>query len=263
MLVTSHIGECQLAREAAFAVPSHIHVCVTGNGAVILDLKRDKYLGLGRAETELLAAAVPNWPKSQWEVVDGGTAVAARQLATRELCEALAADGVLERGGERVDGARPRCAVEELGDMRAEWISIGDELEVAGRMTLRHMVRFLSAYLWVRWSLAWRPLSVVVDTVRADKVRGRRAVEHFHAYQVAALIDVFRRLRTFAFAAEGRCLLHALTLTRFLSKYGFYPEWVIGVTTQPWGAHSWVQWGNFLLDSNPEKVCTYSPIMRV
>lgn len=263
MSATSHTEENQIAQATAFAVASHIHVCVTGNGAVILDLKRDKYLGMGRDETELLAAAVPNWPKPRWETVDGGTNVAARQLATRELCEALAADGVLERVGEGGDGARPQCAVAGLADMRAEWISIGDELEVAGRITLRHMVRFLSAYVWVRWSLAWRPLSVVVETVRADKVRSRRADEHFHAYQVAALIDVFRRLRPFAFAAEGRCLLHALTLTRFLSKYGFYPEWVIGVTTQPWGAHSWVQWGNFLLDSNPEKVCAYTPIMRV
>jgi hypothetical protein len=65
------------------------------------------------------------------------------------------------------------------------------------------------------------------------------------------------------FAAEGRCLLHALTLVKFLNRCGFYPDWVIGVTTQPWAAHSWVQWGSFLLDTTPENVCHYTPIMVV
>jgi hypothetical protein len=65
------------------------------------------------------------------------------------------------------------------------------------------------------------------------------------------------------FAAEGRCLLHALTLVKFLNRCDFYPDWVIGVTTQPWAAHSWVQWGSFLLDTTPENVCHYTPIMVV
>jgi hypothetical protein len=81
--------------------------------------------------------------------------------------------------------------------------------------------------------------------------------------KLAAMVDVFRRLRPFVFAAEGRCLLHALTLIRFLSHYQLHPEWVMGVKTQPCGAHSWVQWDRYLLDSNPEKVCGYTPIMMV
>jgi hypothetical protein len=80
---------------------------------------------------------------------------------------------------------------------------------------------------------------------------------------MAKTVDLFRQLRPFVFAAEGRCLLHALTLVNFLASYGLYPDWVIGVATQPWDAHSWVQWGNCLLDSNPEKVCKYTPIMVV
>jgi hypothetical protein len=145
--------------------------------------------------------------------------------------------------------------------MRGEWISIGDELEVHGRLTLRHIARFLAAFCWARYCLAWRPFSTIVEEVKATKACMVRDSDERHPHAVAALVDVFRRLRPFVFAAEGRCLIHALTLMKFLSQYRFYPEWVIGVTTQPWGAHSWVQWGNFLLDSNPEKVCGYTPIM--
>ena len=150
-----------------------------------------------------------------------------------------------------------------LPDMRREWISIGDELEVRGRVTLRHTVNFLAAFCWARFFLAGRPFSTVVAEVRSMNLRPRRNIVECELRGVAARVDVFRQLRPFAFAAEGHCLLHALTLMRFLSKYDLHPDWVIGVTTQPWGAHSWVQWDNYLLDSNPEKVCGYTPIMIV
>jgi hypothetical protein len=241
-----------------FGIPPHIHVCVTSTGSVILDVKRDKYLGLGREETDLFADAVIGWPRPLWQSSTHGDVDALRH-ATNDLCESLVTGGVLERVGETT-GKRPVAA---LRSMRGEWISIGDELEIHGQVTLRHIANFLSAYLWARCSLAWRPFCNVVEEVRATKKRRVRDIDECHILHVSAMVDVFRRLRPFVFAAEGRCLLHALTLIKFLSKYQFHPEWVIGVTTQPWGAHSWVQWENFLFDSNPEKVCGYTPIMMV
>jgi len=147
--------------------------------------------------------------------------------------------------------------------MKGDWISVGDELEVNRAVTWRHCADFASAYLWARCSLAWRPFIATVEEVRMRKTSGTLGKQGWHILEVAGMVDVFRRLRPLLFAAEGRCLLHALTLIRFLSKYEFYPEWAIGVTTQPWGAHSWVQWGNYLLDTNPEKVCAYTPILVV
>jgi hypothetical protein len=241
-----------------FGIPIHIHVCVMGTGTVILDVRRDKYLGIGREDSELLADAVVGWPQPLWQrsICRGAHAIL---QATNELCESLLADGVLERIPE---GKKARVVV-ALPDMRCEWISIGDEIEVRGRVTLRHVRNFLAAYVWARYSLARRPFSVVVAKIRAKKPSRLRDMDRCQLRKIAAMVDVFGRLRTFVFAAEGRCLLHALTLMRFLSKYQLHPEWVIGVTTQPWGAHSWVQWENYLLDSNPEKVCGYTPIMMV
>jgi hypothetical protein len=142
--------------------------------------------------------------------------------------------------------------------MRGEWISVGDELEVRGRLTFEHVANFVAAFVWARWSLALRPINAVVDEIKTCKSEAVRKDAAWHPNAVAALVDVFRQL-----APEERCLLHAVTLMRFLCRYGLGPEWVIGVTTQPWAAHSWVQWGNFLLDSNPEKVCAFTPIMVV
>src|ERR1700679_490019 len=148
-------------------------------------------------------------------------------------------------------------------DMKGDWISVGDEIEVNRPVTWRHCADFVAAYLWVRSSLAWRPFFATVEAVRARKNGRTLGKQPWQISQVAGAIGIFRRLRPLLFAAEGHCLIHALTLIRFLSNYQFYPEWVIGVTTQPWGAHSWVQWENYLLDTNPEKVCAYTPILVV
>jgi hypothetical protein len=242
---------------ARFGIPAHIHVCVTASGSVILDVARDKYLGLGRQETELLANAVPGWPQARWPRIGSGDA--SKELwAANELCESLARDGVLERIAEG-EAASVRAP---LRGMRAEWVSVGDELEVRGPVTPGRVVAFFAAFCWARFSLARRPFSAVVEEVRVKKARAAGNSKG-DIRRLASMVDVFRRLRPWVFAAEGRCLLHALTLIRFLSYYQMYPEWVIGVTTQPWGAHSWVQWHSYLLDSNPEKVCGYMPILSV
>jgi hypothetical protein len=264
--------------EAGFRIPGHVHVCVTADGSVLLDLKRDRYFGLDRAQTELLAELVPQWPRPAWEWAPD-TAIRGGDDATAiELCESLAGDGLLDlrKQGE----GEPSCDESDAcrrsdtprRDMKGEWTSIGDELEVRARMGTRDVIQFISAYAWARWSLAARSLATIEGAVRRSKQRALNPTKVFSARpravsasvnQVAAWVDTFRRLRPFVFAAEGRCLLHALTLVRFLEGYRFYPEWVIGVATQPWSAHSWVQWDCFLLDTNPEKVCGFTPILVV
>jgi hypothetical protein len=249
-----------------YAIAPDVYVCVTADGSVILDLKRDKYLGMSREQTESLAMAVPAWPAPIWDrlpeslcrtrMLDPGADAVCKGLVDEGLLIHSVVDDGLVATRDRLGDGR-RCP-----DMRGEWTSVGDEMEVGSVVGIRDVMNFAAAFVWARCSLAWRP---IIATVRAVKKCKAAANPHlgWNPQRVAALIDAFRSLRPYVFAPEGRCLLHALTLVRFLSHYGFYPEWVIGVATQPWGAHSWVQWERFLLDTNPEKVCGYTPILVV
>jgi hypothetical protein len=242
-----------------FAIAPHVHVCVTLDGSVLLDLKRDKYLGLGKEETELVGARVGVWPRPRWDSRLVPRKWSASAPRAQELCRSLAEQGLLVAVTEEL----ARAPEPAFGDMRREWISIGDEIDLESAVTRRHVANMVAAFSWARCSLAWRPLRATVESIRAKKAAGRDRAECVPMLEVAGLVGAFRRMRPFLFAAEGRCLLHALTLTRFLSRYDFYPEWVIGVATQPWAAHSWVQWGDCLLDTNPEKICRYTPILVV
>jgi hypothetical protein len=239
-------------------IAPHVHVCVTAEGSVLLDLKRDKYLGFGKEDTELLAAAISAWPRPRWDYPESRLSSPAAVSEADALCQILAAEELLLPGSE---DSRSRVAP-SVDYMKREWISIGDEIEVDAEVTTKHIANFTAAFIFARCSLAYRRFWVTVETARVDKAR-RNTNADLALQEVAALVGVFRRLRPFVFAAEGRCLLHALTLIKFFSRYGFHPDWVIGVAIRPWAAHSWVQWGNYLLDTNPEKVCRFTPILVV
>ena len=47
-----------------FWMPAHTRVCVTATGAVLLDLKRNRYFGLGYREARSLSTLAANWAAS-------------------------------------------------------------------------------------------------------------------------------------------------------------------------------------------------------
>ena len=246
----------------------HVYVRNTQDGCVLLDLRRDKYLGLTKEHTALLAAAVNEWPAppSQSGFGEGGTEESVR---SRALCDTLLKDGLISTSPPAI--ARDRYAQEM--DLQEDWVSIGDELDVPSSVRFSDFGKFLMAFAAAWISLKYGSLDKTVETVRKSRSDARAGESAAGAkvkgdgpgdiFRMARAVGVFRRLRTYVFAPEGRCLLHALTLTKFLGLYGLHPKWVIGINTQPWAAHSWVQWGRFLLDTTPEKVGRFLPILVV
>jgi Transglutaminase-like superfamily len=244
---------------------SHVHVCNTLDGCVLLDLRRDKYLGFGRDETELLAFAVHEWPVLPWTRREATVDDITRGKA---LCDSLLTDNLISKT-RPLDSLVRRA---QSMSMHLEWVSIGDELEAPDAMTVRDIANFLMAFAAAWSSLKFGHIEKTVESVRRVRHRAqlhrRPSVagdgnEQDQLPRMIRAVGAFRRLRTFVFAVEGRCLLHALTLIKFLGRDGLHPDWVIGVSTQPWGAHSWVQWQRYLLDTTPEKIGKYLPILAV
>ena len=79
--------------DEAFCLASHVHVCVTQDGSVFLDLKCDKYFGLGREETELMAASVHAWPSLEWSA----NSPQPNEQTAERLCESLVERGLICR----------------------------------------------------------------------------------------------------------------------------------------------------------------------
>jgi hypothetical protein len=233
-------------------IPPHVRVCPLLASTVLLDLKRNRYFGLGAQETRALSTLALNWQEA-----NGSSAVVERLApeAATSMAEALIAAGLLSRD-EPADGAIGTAPI----DLSGALTSAGHELQAIAPLRFAHIASFLVALAWTRRALRARTLYSIACELRDLKASAGRSFEEQRAVE---LVGLFRRLRPHTFAAKDRCLFHALALVKFMSRHGVFPTWVIGVRARPWGAHSWVQQGRLLLDANPEQVCEYTPILTV
>lgn len=234
-------------------IPAHVRVCPLLASTILLDLKRNRYFGIGTRETRALSTLALNWNEAS------GASAAIEPLAPDAaiaMADALVAAGLLSRDAP-VDQTTFRDAPPDLSGALT---SAGHELSRETSLRVAHVAAFLGALAWTRRALRSRSLYSIACEVHDRKVAARGA---FDAQRAIELVGIFRRLRPHTFAARDRCLFHSLALVRFMSRHAVFPTWVIGVRAKPWGAHAWVQQDKLLLDASPEHVCEYTPILTV
>jgi hypothetical protein len=179
-----------------------------------------------------------------------------QRIAEKELIDSFS-----NRGFIRFGPHEPRAIPQTIVRLDGELVSIGDEIDAAASVCIRHVLFFFYALVASYLALRFQPIASVIQRVHARRAAAIRNGNDFDWRGASELVSIFRRIRPYAFVAGGHCLLHALTLVRFLAHYNEFPQLVLGVKVDPWGAHSWVQHGNFLLDTNPEKVCAFTAIL--
>jgi hypothetical protein len=241
----------------SYYLASHVFACASPHGVVLLDLLRNKYFGLDLTDGASLAGFVSDWPAQEisGENVPG---VALDRSRVNNLVRSLLDANVLQCClPSDCDISRSTFSLQ--GDLA----SVGDEIIARTPVRLAHVVSFLFSLLSAFFSLRFLPLNFAVRVVHKRKTRAIATGYYFDPRHAAQLTYVFRRLRPYLFSASGHCMVHALALVNFMAIYGEFPSWVLGVRTEPWGAHSWVQHENLLLDTNPAKVCPYIPLLSV
>ncbi len=234
-------------------MPPHTRACVTATGAILLDLKRNRYFGLGYREARSLSTLASNW--SVASTTCGCVLEPMLPDDAARLADALIKAGFLTPVAPTEPGPR-FTSLDSSGTLT----SVGYELATAAHLHLRHLVDFLRACIWAKRAVDSRLLYSIACEVAEGKANATHEVELEHTIE---LVCVFRRLRPYAFAAKDQCLFHALALLKFLSHYNIYPTWVIAVRPTPWAAHSWLQLGSHVLDCNPEEISGYTPILAI
>ncbi len=234
-------------------IPAHVRVCPLLASTILLDLKRNRYFGIGAKETSALSTLALNWNEAN------GSAARVEQLAPDvaiDMADALIEAGLLSRD---VPAERAPFAGSPV-DLNGVLTSAGHELSRSASLRLSHIANFIAALAWTRRALRSRTLYSIACEIRDRKAAAGGAFDESRAIE---LVGIFRRLRPHTFAARDRCLFLSLALVRFMASHALFPTWVIGVRARPWGAHAWVQQGKLLLDANPEQVCEYTPILTV
>jgi hypothetical protein len=232
-----------------YSVSSHVRACAVNKSVVLLDLRQNKYMMLPPPESAALAGLVNQWP----------TSAVHRQTpadTVRDFARMLHTAGVLTT--ESVD------TTETYEDARPAYDLLASEDEVEQHRTINvgHVINFVYACVKAALAVRFGSLQTLALTVTTNRTRAAEAGISPGSQAVLELVDIFSRIRPFVFTARNHCLFHSLALLTFLSRYMIVPQWVIGVKLNPWGAHSWLESGDKVLDSTPEKVTEYSQIFE-
>jgi hypothetical protein len=234
--------------EQKYWLSPHVHVCVTGDYAVLLDLRRDKYIGIGREHMSALAASVVGWPSTAQSKVESSA-------PAKALLSKMLATGLLTL--DPVIGKEARSPVIP----QAQCMAIEADLEYRRAITVRNVSQMLIAAAKARALLRWRPIETVVARVKRRKER--RAASEFDLDAARPLVEAFLHLRPLVFTTKDECLFDSLVLVELLARNHLFPVWLFGVSTNPFRAHSWVQAGDRVLNDLPERVCRFTPILAV
>jgi hypothetical protein len=238
---------------ASFWIREHVHVCIA-NDVIWLDRKNGRYHRTAGSRTALLARLVHGWPRDE----SGTSAIQGEVPPTSEALQALASElvakGLISAGIE--NGHRFRSAVLSPAEATMEEASAG------AKAYRRDWQRILNACVMTRLALRVGKLHLALSGIEKKKIE-RTDSGRLDEEEVRRLVRIFRYLRLFFYTPRQRCLFDSLVLARFLAAYGIAPSLVIGISTGPFRAHSWVQFGDTVLIGELDYVRRFSPILVV
>jgi hypothetical protein len=245
------------ASPRTYRISPLVFASATRHGIVFLDLKRNRYSGIGCSDALVLSKHVDDVPLLETWLIERGES-SDPSSSDSGLLDSLLAAGILT-----LNPAEKREIVSTPIPLDGALTSIGDEIIGHASIGFWQVIIFLYCLICSAASLRLLPFRHVIARVHRRRLAALAIGYNFHLSKASNLIATFRGIRPFFFLPKDRCLLHALTLTNYLAHYNEYPVLVFGVTTGPWGAHAWVQHQHFLLDCNPEDVCHLEQVLGV
>ncbi|MEO6279848.1 lasso peptide biosynthesis B2 protein [Roseateles sp.] len=237
----------QSTSQRLLSLAPHVRACESDGQVILLDLRRNRYIGIGDSVAEKLTAAIAGWPQSC------STAACKPAQDSDAVIHRLMAQGLLSAS---TAAPQPHPSIAEAT------ASVDLGALTGSRIGARRVGSFLTnaavAALWLRC----RSLHAIAGSV-AERSRRLDHPQPESLKEIEAAAAVYDWLRPLVFTARDNCLHDSLALVRFLAGEGLRARWVIGVKTCPFGAHSWVQSGHTVLNDQHENVRRFRPILVV
>jgi len=226
-----------------------VYVCVVDNRCIWFDVTRNSYFGSKATDIAFVEGGVDD-PSMAGNISTDRTSVDAGGAK-------LLKHGLLTDDSARGHRAEPVCV-----DSIREAL-IADHSRVSPKIGGRDVLRFLVACISTLVMLRRFSLGMALRNLEKKKSRVQIRTKHADRERVRELVCVFVRLRIFAYTVRQACLFDSLALARFLLAYSEIPQVVIGVSTQPFRSHCWVQVGDLVANSEPEFTKRFKPIFML
>ncbi|MFG6432959.1 lasso peptide biosynthesis B2 protein [Roseateles sp. LYH14W] len=228
----------------------HVRACHVDGQVILLDLRRDRYIGVGGALLPALSARIADWPL--------GTSATESGTSGREVDTWI--DHMWQQGMLASASTATPARTTILEPQRS--LAAIDEPARHGIQWRRAASIAYATFAVGHWL---RRLHLAEIVVRVERLRSAEPSkpEDFSREELQGAARWYLRTRPLVMSSHDECLRDSLIMLRFLSAEGLYPRWVIGVRTRPFIAHSWVQAGSLVLNDLHETIRGYTPILVV
>jgi len=235
---------------SAYRLADHVHACRFDEQVVLLDTRRDKYLGIAGAQLAALCQCVVGWPDATPERASPVTRAGFDTFLKPLLDQRMLAPAdttsqpvlVLEEPQQSLDAAH------DTQNSPSNWRDL---------LTMAWCAPVTA--IWLKR----RCLADIATGISRLRPNDSSHEKQANPNRMREAVVAYMRLRPFLFTAHDQCLHDSLTLVRFLATRRLFPSWVIGVRTRPFAAHSWVQYGPIVLNDVHEHARDYKPILVV
>lgn len=229
-----------------------VYACEIDAGAIFLDLRRLKYFAVQSPHLPCLRRNVGDWPQSITELPsDSGT-----EPDSSEVLRDFLEQGVLTVAQQASSSGRTGLIPAKRTIMSVRRCDTQGVLSFGGFLSVAR------AALYVYTQLCRRKLNHLVKSHIAAKLSAAaRSARPPEIDRVRELTATFQCTRPWLYSSAGACLYDSLTLVEFLRYNGVFATLAIGVLTNPFEAHAWVQMHDVVLNDTVEHVREYTPIL--
>lgn len=242
-----------------YALAPHVHACRAARYVVLLDIRRDEYLGIGHLTADALSKVVSGIPPASIpsanrdDVADADLDDTLKQMISTGMVVSSSSTGEEIR---RVSSRYSECSLlegyEEI-EYTVEWIDV---------------VRFVRAIVAAHVLFRWRRFEHLVGHLvrRRQRMSPHSSPVELSSEQienVRRLLKKFQHMKTFLYTTKNSCLFDSLALSNYLAKYRIFPTVVFGVDTDPFTAHCWLQQGAIVINDSSLDVRRFTQILCV
>jgi hypothetical protein len=242
----------------AYKLASHVYGCSTGDYTVLLDLERNRYLGVSAADSELLEQLILGWPRGSEAMLTARRNGKEPSHGTTGLLDELIQCGMVCPHSSADDGV-----IKSINIDRPQTALLDGYENYRASVKLSNAARFVSAAFVAAVSLKYSPLHKIVARLIARRSRVGPSADTIDVDDARSCVATFSHLQSMLFTARDACLLHSLALSDFLARHSLFPHVVIGVATTPFAAHCWIQHGAVIFNDDPGHVRGFTPILVV
>jgi hypothetical protein len=223
----------------SYALRDGLAYCIPGDRTVFLDIPAGRYFSLSESKD----LALQRWLNAQ--ALDEKDVAHLDTLLRRGILVAALSDPTGPR--KRQPLIAPARRQLDIPLVRASGVGV---------------LRAIGAQLvWSRRTERWPPARIV-EVLRSTGPRSADREPQDSLKRLATLAHDFDRA-DFLLGNHDRCLVRSFAFAAIARKRSLHASVVLGVQSDPFAAHCWVQHGDVVVNDRYERVRPFAPIMVI